>query len=146
MIGKERYYIVEASVLPEVFLKVAEVKRYLETGEEKTIHAATQRVGISRSAFYKYKDAIRPFRDMSHGRIVTIQILLRDEPGALSGALNLLAGLGGNVLTINQSVPSEGVAAVTVGMEAAGSDADFENVLNALKSNELVIRCEVLAG
>ena len=146
MIGKERYYIVEASVLPEVFLKVAEVKRYLETGEEKTIHAATQRVGISRSAFYKYKDAIRPFRDMSHGRIVTIQILLRDEPGALSGVLNLLAGLGGNVLTINQSVPSEGVAAVTVGMETAGPDADFENVLNALKSNELVIRCEVLAG
>ena len=83
---------------------------------------------------------------MSHGRIVTIQILLRDEPGALSGALNLLAGLGGNVLTINQSVPSEGVAAVTVGMETAGPDADFENVLNALKSNELVIRCEVLAG
>jgi len=146
MIGKERYYIVEASVLPEVFLKVAEVKRYLETGEEKTIHAATQRVGISRSAFYKYKDAIRPFRDMSHGRIVTIQILLRDEPGALSGVLNLLAGLGGNVLTINQSVPSEGAAAVTVGMETAGPDADFENVLNALKSNELVIRCEVLAG
>ena len=142
---KDNYYIVEASVLPEVFLKVAEAKRYLETGEEKTIHSATQRVGISRSAFYKYKDAIRPLRDMGSGKIVTVQIILRDEPGALSGILNILANQGGNILTINQSIPSGGAAAVTVGMETA-TDTDFGNLLSALKADKMVIRCEVLAG
>ena len=82
MSQKQDFYIVEGSVLPEVFLRVAEAKRYLETGEERTVNAAALRAGISRSAFYKYRDAIRPFRDMFYGRIVTIQILLRDEPQA----------------------------------------------------------------
>lgn len=77
-----KYYIVEANALPEIYLKVAEAKRLMETGEVATVNAATQRVGISRSAFYKYRDAIRPFQDMLHGRIVTLQIMLRDEPAA----------------------------------------------------------------
>jgi len=143
---KLNYYIVEASALPEVFLKVAEVKRLMETGEEKTVHAATQRVGISRSAFYKYKDAIQPFRDLLHGRIVTIQILLRNEPGALSAVLNLLAAQGGNVLTINQGIPNGGTAAVSVGLETTNLDTDLENLLSVLRGNRMVVRCEVLAG
>lgn len=146
MAEKNSYYIVEASVLPAVFLKVAEAKRFLETGEERTVNAAARRVGISRSAFYKYKDAIRPFRDMLHGRIVTIQILLRDEPGALSGVLNLLAAHGGNVLTINQSIPGGGTAAVTVGLETADSGTDLEHLITALRGDKMVIRCEVLGG
>lgn len=140
------YYIVEAAALPEVFLKVAEANRYLETGEERTVNAAVQRVGISRSAYYKYKDSIRPFKDMAHGRIVTIQILLRNEPGALSGVLNLLAGQGGNVLTINQGIPGGGTAAVTVGLETSELGTDLENLLSALRAEKMVVRCEVLAG
>lgn len=143
---RENFYIVEASALPEVFLKVAEAKRYLETGEERTVHSAAQRVGISRSAFYKYKDSIRPFRDMLHGRIVTLQILLRDEPGALSGVLNRLAEHGGNVLTINQSIPGSGTAVVTVGLEISGLGSDLEQLLAALRADPMVVRCEVLAG
>lgn len=146
MSQKKSYYIVEASALPEVFLKVAEAKRYLETGEERTVNSAAQRVGISRSAFYKYKDFIRPFRDMLHGKIVTIQILLRNEPGALSSVLNLLANCGGNVLTINQGIPGDGTAAVTVGLETSNLDLDLENLLSALREEKVVIRCEVLAG
>ncbi len=90
-----KYFIVESTVLPEIYLKVAQAKRLLETGQEQTVNAAARRAGISRSAFYKYKDAIRPFEDMLHGRIVTIQILLRNERGALSSVLNLLADRGG---------------------------------------------------
>ena len=107
-----KYYIVEANALPEIYLKVAEAKRLMETGEVATVNAATQRVGISRSAFYKYRDAIRPFQDMLHGRIVTLQIMLRDEPGCLSLVLNLLAEMGANILTINQAIPGGGSAAV----------------------------------
>ena len=140
------YYIVEAAALPEVFLKVAEANWYLETGEERTVNSAVQRVGISRSAYYKYKDSIRPFKDMAHGRIVTIQILLRNEPGALSGVLNLLANQGGNVLTINQGIPGGGTAAVTVGLETSELGTDLENLLAALRADKMVVRCEVLAG
>lgn len=140
------YYIVEASALPEVFLKVAEANRYLETGEVRTVNAAVNRVGISRSAYYKYKDAIRPFKDMAHGRVVTIQILLRNEPGALSGVLNQLAGNGGNVLTINQGIPGGGTAAVTVSLEISELGADLEHLLAVLRADKMVVRCEVLGG
>lgn len=143
---KQRYFIVEAEALPEIYLKVAQAKRLLETGEEQTVNAATRRVGISRSAFYKYKDAIRPFQDMVHGRIVTIQILLRNEPGALSTVLNTLADWGGNVLTIHQAIPGGDAAAVTVGLETSGLETELENLLTDLREKKEVVRCEVLAG
>ena len=146
MLKNSEYYIVEASALPEVFLKVAEVNRYLETGEVRTVNAAVNRAGISRSAYYKYKDAIRPFKDMAHGRIVTIQILLRNEPGALSGVLNQLAGNGGNILTINQGIPGGGTAAVTVSLEISELGADLEHLLAVLRADKMVVRCEVLGG
>jgi len=124
-----RYFIVEASALPEIYLKVAEAKRLLETGEVQTVNGAAHRVGISRSAFYKYKDAIRPFRDMLHGRIVTIQILLRNEPGALSAVLNMFADWGGNVLTINQAIP---------GGDAADAGVDASHGLRLLLTASLL--------
>ena len=146
MSQKQKYFIVEASALPEIYLKVADAKRLLETGEEQTVNAATRRAGISRSAFYKYKDAIRPFRDMLHGRIVTIQILLRNEPGALSSVLNMFADWGGNVLTINQAIPGGDAAVVTVGLETSELGTDLEELLAALRAEKAVVRCEVLAG
>ena len=87
------FFVVEAAALPEVFLKVAEAKRLMDTGEVDTVNAATQAVGISRSAFYKYKDAIRPFNDMLHGRIVTFQMMLKDERGVLSAVLGVLVSM-----------------------------------------------------
>ena len=87
MSGGAKYFIVEAEAMPEIIRKVAEAKRLLETGEKTTVNGAAREVGISRSAFYKYKDAVHPFQDMLHGRIVTLQTVLRDEPGVLSGVL-----------------------------------------------------------
>ena len=81
------YYIVDAEALPEIFHKVVQARRMLDTGEAETVNQAVQLVGISRSAFYKYKDAVRPFQDMLHGRIVTFQMMLKDEPGILSHSL-----------------------------------------------------------
>ena len=141
-----KYFIVEAKAMPEVFRKVAEAKRLLETGEEKTVNAAAQAVEISRSAFYKYKDAVRPFNDMLHGRIVTFQVLLKDEPGVLSGALNVLAGTGVNILTINQSIPSNGCAVVTMTAETSAIQDSLEEVLASLAAGSGVIKCEILAG
>ena len=95
-----KYYIVEAAALPEIFQKVAEAKRMLETGETDKVNVAAQAVGISRSAFYKYRDAVRPFNDMKTGRIITFYALLKDNPGVLSNVLSIFAGSGANILTI----------------------------------------------
>lgn len=109
------YYIVDAEALPEIFHKVVQARRMLDTGEAETVNQAVQLVGISRSAFYKYKDAVRPFQDMLHGRIVTFQMMLKDEPGILSHMLNLFASSGANILTINQGLPINGCAVVLAG-------------------------------
>ena len=69
-----KYYIVEASALPDIFHKVAEAKRLLETGETDKVNVATRAVGISRSAFYKYRDTISPFQNLMAGRIITLPI------------------------------------------------------------------------
>ena len=141
-----KYFIVEAASMPEIFRKVAQAKRLLETGEETTVNGAVHAVGISRSAFYKYKDAVRPFNDMLHGRIVTFQLLLRDEPGVLSGTLNIFAGTGVNILTLNQSIPLNGCAVVTMTAETGELQRSLEDVLGEVSSGTGVIRCEILAG
>ena len=141
-----KYYIVEARAMPEIFRKVAEARRLLETREAATVNAAAQAVEISRSAFYKYKDAVRPFNDMLHGRIVTFQVLLKDEPGALSGALNVLAGTGVNILTINQNIPVNGCAVATMTVETSAVRNSLEEVLASLRAGPPVIKCEILAG
>ena len=146
MSGQAKYFIVEATSMPEIFRKVAEAKRLLETGEETTVNSAARAVGISRSAFYKYKDAVRPFNDMLHGRIVTFQLMLKDEPGILSATLNVFAGTGVNILTINQSIPLNGCAVVTMTAETSTLQHSLEDVLSAVSRSAGVIKCEILAG
>lgn len=146
MAMQPKYFVVEAQALPEVFLKVAEAKRMLETGEAETVNRATQVVGISRSAFYKYKDAVRPFNDMLHGRIITFQIMLKDEPGVLSAVLNIFARSGGNILTINQGIPVSGCAVVNIGAETSGMEHSVEELISNVKEQPGVLRCEILAG
>lgn len=141
-----KYFIVEAEAMPEIFRKVAQAKSLLETGEEATINGAARAVGISRSAYYKYKDSVRPFHDMLHGRIVTMQMLLRDQPGALSGVLNVLAGTGINILTINQNIPVNGCAVVTMTAETSDLSGSIEEVLRVAQAASGVLKCEILAG
>ena len=140
------YYIVDAEALPEIFRKVVDARRMLDTGEAETVNQAVQLAGISRSAFYKYKDAVRPFQDMLHGRIVTCQIMLKDEPGILSHVLNLFAGSGANILTINQGIPINGCAVVTVNAETSGLEGSLQELLARLNGAEGVLRGEILAG
>ena len=140
------YYIVDADALPEIFRKVVEARRLLDTGEAETVNQAVQLTGISRSAFYKYKDAVRPFQDMLHGRIVTFQIMLKDQPGILSQVLNLFADSGANILTINQGIPINGCAVVTVNAETSEQKKKNEELLE--KNNQVTqeLKSEVLAG
>lgn len=140
------YYIVDAEALPEIFRKVVEARRLLDTGEAETVNQAVQETGISRSAFYKYKDAVRPFQDMLHGRIVTFQIMLKDQPGILSQVLNLFADTGSNILTINQGIPINGCAVVTLNVETSGLRGSLQELLERIDGAEGVLRGEILAG
>ena len=146
MANQPKYYIVEASALPEVFLKVAEAKRLLDTGEVLTVNDAALRAGISRSAFYKYRDYILPFQNLMAGRIITFQLALHDEPGVLSTILSLFALCGANILTINQAIPTNGCAAVTISAETNGLQVPLEELLHRLTATTGVIRAEILAG
>ena len=140
------YYIVDAEALPEIFRKVVEARRLLDTGEAETVNQAVRITGISRSAFYKYKDAVRPFQDMLHGRIVTFQMMLKDQPGILSQVLNLFADSGANILTINQGLPVNGCAVVTVNAETSGLLGTLQELLERMDKAEGVLRGEILAG
>lgn len=144
--SKKKYYIVSEDALPDIFIKVAEAKRMLQVGEAKNVGEAARLMNISRSAFYKYKDSVRPFNDMLHGRIVTFQILLKDEPGILSGVLNVFAGTGVNILTINQNIPANGCAVVTMTAETSTLRRSLEEVLGDAKASPGVLKCEILAG
>ena len=141
-----KYYILEASALPEVVLKVAQAKRLLETGEVSTVNEATKRLDISRSAFYKYRDSVFPFHDLMTGRIITFQLMLHDEPGVLSAILGCFAQWDCNILTINQTIPTNGCALVTVTAETARMTANLEDLLTKLSHTPGVVRAEVLAG
>ena len=141
-----KYYIVEASALPEVFLKVAEAKRLLATGEASTVNEAAKMTDISRSAFYKYRDAVQPFRNMNNSRIITFQFLLRDEPGALNGILTAFAQQKANLMTISSITPSNGSAVVTIAAETTETSASLDEMLNIFQHLPGVIKAEVLAA
>ncbi len=146
MANVSKYYIVEASALPEVFLKVAEAKRLLSTGKASTVNEATRKTGISRSAFYKYRDSVLPFQNMMTGRIITFQLLLHDQPGILSGILNTLADRKANIQTINSITPSNGSAIVTITAETMDLTILLEDLLRELSATPGVIKADILAG
>ena len=141
-----KYYIVEATALPEIFLKVAEAKRLLATGEASTVNEAAKMTDISRSAFYKYRDAVQPFRNMNTNRIVTFQFLLRDEPGALSALLQAFSQQNANLMTVNSIAPSNGCGVVTIAAETSQLSVSVDEMLHAFQQTPAVIKAEILAA
>ncbi len=146
MNNSPKYYIVEASALPDVFLKVAEAKRLLATGQAATVNDATRMTDISRSAFYKYRDAVQPFQRAHVNRVITFQFILQDEPGVLSAILTTFAQEKANLLTVNSITPSNGCALVTISAETTDMNISLEELLHVLSSTPGVIKAEVLAG
>ena len=143
---KKKYYLVSAEALPEVFIKVAEAKRMLQVDEADTVGEAARLVGISRSAFYKYKDAVQPFQNMRAGHIITFYALLKDIPGVLSNYLSIFAGSGANILTINQTIPTNGCAGVTISAETSEMVDGLEELMSRAAAAQGVLKFEILAG
>ena len=141
-----KYYIVEASALPEVFLKVAEAKRLLSTGEASTVNEATRMTDISRSAFYKYRDAVLPFQNVMSGRIITFQFMIHDTPGLLANMLDIFPECNANIQTINSVMPTNGTSLLTITAETTDLNVSLEEMLRKLRAFPGVIKAEVLAG
>lgn len=138
------YYIVEESVLPEVFLKVVKAKELLEKGEVKAVNEAVKMVGISRSAFYKYKDCIFPFFESSRGKIITLALVLKDIPGILSNILNIISETNANILTINQNIPLGGIATVSISIRTSGMTKSVKDLILEIEKVDGVKKIEVL--
>lgn len=140
-----KYYIVDGSVLPDVFKKVVEVKRLLELDVKIPINAACQRAGISRSTYYKYKDSVYEFYENRRSRIVTFSFNLENKPGLLSNILEVIAGSKANILTINQNIPMNGVAIVVVSIETARMEDGLDSLINKLRGSDGVKKVDILS-
>lgn len=131
---EEQYFLVKKSALPEVYHKVVEAKRLLDSQRNVTIQEATDAVGISRSSFYKYKDDIFPFHDNARGKTVTFMMQVDDEPGLLSKILSLVAKYQANILTIHQSIPVNRIAMLTISVEIATETGEVTQMIQEIEA------------
>jgi chorismate mutase len=131
--SKETFYLVRSDILPESIQKTIEARKMLERGDVETIQQAVEKVGLSRSAYYKYKDAIHPFNAMMKQKIITVSLNLEHRAGVLSKMLSYIAASRGNVLTINQTIPLQGLANVVLTIETAQMDLSATQLSEELK-------------
>lgn len=134
---ERRFLLVDVSVLPEVFLKVLKAKELLAAGSAKNVSAATKMAGLSRSAFYKYKDCI--FDAENSKEVLTVNATLLDETGALQSLLAGISAAGASIVTINQATPENGAAQVAVSIRTGGMQGTLEDMLAQLKKQRTVV-------
>ena len=137
--------VADAKILPEVFTKVLEVKKLIAQKGEKSSASACKRVGISRSAYYKYKDCVFSYEELFTRRIVNLYLLLNDRPGVLSSALAFLHSLNANILTVNQSIPVDGAAAVNISLRLS-SDSDELTTLSSISELDGGLEVKILSA
>lgn len=141
----EKYYIINKNVLPSVFEKVVYVKRLLYTGECKTVNEATRRAGISRSAFYKYKDCVSVYVEKGEETILTMNFILSDRKGVLSNLLTLLSNFGASILTINQNIPFDDIAPATVSLSTKELTCSTDELVAAVSEMDGVLKADVIS-
>ncbi|MBR6617896.1 MAG: ACT domain-containing protein [Oscillospiraceae bacterium] len=138
--------VVDASVLPDVIGKVLEIKKLLANKEEKSSAAACKRVGISRSAYYKYKNCVYSYEDKITQRIINLHAVLRDEAGVLSSVLSALYDADANILTVNQNIPIDGVAGVTFSVRLNGEVKSPHQLQQLVSAVQGVVEVKILSG
>ena len=145
MEDKSKYFVVKQKAVPEVLLKVVEAKKLLETERAITVQEATDKVGISRSSFYKYKDDIFPFYDNTKGKTITLVVQMDDEQGLLSDLLHVVAVYRANILTIHQSIPVNGVATLTLSVEVRENTGNVSSMREELEVLDGIHYVKILA-
>lgn len=145
MKGKTAYYVVKERALPEVLLKVVEVNRLLDTRKAVSVQEAVDRVGISRSSYYKYKEDIFPFHDSAQGTTLNLACRMDDEPGLLSDLLKVVADFGANILTIHQAIPINGIASLSLSVQILANTGDVSQMIQEMEKRSGVHNVKVLA-
>ena len=145
MAEDNKYYVVKKRAVPEVLLKVVEAKRLIDSERAATVQEATDKVGISRSSFYKYKDDIFPFHDNAKGKTITFMLQMDDEPGLLSDVLHKVADFHANILTIHQSIPINGIASLTLSIQVLQTTGDISRMIEQLEGQPSVHHVKILA-
>jgi len=140
-----QYYLIDDKVLPEVFLKVIAAKKLLSSGKIKSVNEATHIMGLSRSAFYKYKDYIFPFYEISRGKVMTLFFVVENFSGILSRIIGCIAVAKANIITINQNIPINGLADITISVETDTMELAIEEMMESISEIEGVRRQEILA-
>jgi chorismate mutase len=146
MPGESQYLLVDIRVLPEAFHKVVKAKQLLAQGKVKNLSEATKAVRLSRSAFYKYKDSVFTWHNTDTRQIATLTCELIDEPGVLSSLLAVLSAQGSNVLTINQNIPVDSVAPVSISMRTGGLSCTVAGLTKEIKSLYGVVSARILSN
>jgi len=141
---EEIYYLVKQDILPEAIIKTIEAKKLLISNEASTVFEAVERVGLSRSAFYKYRDGVFPFNAMMKEKIITISMDLEHRSGLLSKVLSLVAQLGGNILTINQSIPLQEIANIILSIDTVYLQEGLTELVEALKKIDGVRKVQII--
>ena len=144
MAEKRKYFVIREKAVPEVLLKVVEAKRLLDSERVLSVQEAVDRVGISRSSYYKYQNDIFPFHDEAKGKTVTFVLQMEDEPGLLSVVLNIVAEFGANILTIHQSIPINGVASLTLSIEVLPTTGDVSFMIQKIEEQKGVHYLKIL--
>lgn len=139
------YFVVKEKAVPEVLLKVVEAKRILETEKGMTVQDAVERVGISRSSFYKYKDDIFMFHDNAQGTTITLTFQMDDEPGLLSDVLKIIASFGANILTIHQSIPINKIASLSISVQVLETTGDVMDMIETMEAQKGVHYVKIIA-
>lgn len=139
----EKYYLVKEKAVPEILLKVLEAKKIM-VSKHLTVQQAAEQVGISRSSFYKYQEDILPFKDNAKGTTITFILQMNDEPGILSEVLKIIAENRGNILTIHQSIPLNGVATLTISVETALEEGDVGHMIDSIQESQGVHDLKIL--
>ena len=144
-ISEQRYYLVREDVLTEAMVKTLEVKKLLQR-DRMSILDAVSKTGLSRSAFYKYRDAVFPFHSIVKERILTVFLQLEDRSGTLATLLQSVAEMGCNILTIHQTIPIQGRANVTLSLDVTAMDVDLDMFLQQLKKLDFVESADVVSS
>ena len=142
---KTKYFVLKQKAVPEVLLKVVEAKKLIESERAMTIQEATERLGISRSSFYKYKDDIFPFYDNAKGKTITLVLQMDDERGLLSDLLHIVALCKANILTIHQSIPVNNVATLTLSVEVRQDTGNVSRMVEEMEEKAGVHYVKIIA-
>ena len=138
------YLVIDKRVLPDVYEKVLYTKKLLKDGKVKEITEAVKIAGISRSVYYKYKDFVFDFSETSEGRRVTYNIILKNEKGVLSSISNYIAEQGGDILTINQGIPLNGYANLSITIDLSTVVGDIKTLTDGLLNIQNVEKVEFI--